>query len=183
MENIKKKLLKGNQSTDIKAVEINGEIESNPVLVCEKMKKFFVESVGEINRSIVSVNQQQRSNVSRNSSESEFKFKSVTRRSIENYLNELKNKKDVDHINPKMMTDAMPIIGSLLEQIVNESLNEGDVPGVLKTATVGPVPKIPRPKQAEDYRPVNTLEKLLEVVVKDQNGSQDTGKIIPAKLQ
>lgn len=66
--------------------------------------------------------------------------------------------------------DAWPIIGTTVCQIVNESLNE-TIPDDWKLTTVVPVPKVNRPKKAEDYRPVNmlpTLEKLLETVVKNQ---------------
>lgn len=44
----------------------------------------------------------------------------------------------------------MSITGSLLEKIVNESLNDGEVTDILKISTVGPVPKTNRPKTAED---------------------------------
>lgn len=96
---------------------------------------------------------------------------SVSRQSIEKSLSDLKNKRDVDYINPKIIIDSMSVTGHLLEQIVNESLYDGQVPDILKVSTVGPVPKKTRPKYAEDYRPINslsTLEKLLEAVVKEQ---------------
>lgn len=45
------------------------------------------------------------------------------------------------------------------------------IPDDWKVTTVVPVPKVIRPKKAEDYRPVNmlpTFEKLIETVVKNQ---------------
>ncbi len=51
----------------------------------------------------------------------------------------------------------METTGELLEQIVNESLRDGEVSSILKVSMVGPVPKISKPKLAEDFRPINSL--------------------------
>lgn len=66
--------------------------------------------------------------------------------------------------------DAWPVIEETTCHIVNQSLNES-IPEDWKTTTIVPVPKVNRPKNADDYRPVNmlpTLEKLIETVVKNQ---------------
>lgn len=86
----------------------------------------------------------------------------------------MKNKRDVNYINPKIIIDSMSITGSLLEKIVNESLNDGEVTDILKISTVGPVPKTNRPKTAEDksYSERSTDENIEdnELVSKWQSG-------------
>lgn len=54
----------------------------------------------------------------------------------------------------------MPVIGQLLQELVNESLKEGTVPDIIKMSTVRPEPKTTRPKLAEEYRPINMLSTL-----------------------
>lgn len=101
----------------------------------------------------------------------EFKFKIKSRTSIEKFLANLKDKRDTDYINPKIIIDSLEITGPILEQIVNDSLGEGDFPNIFKISTIAPAPKIVIRKKAEDYRPINTLstlDKLLEAIVKDQ---------------
>lgn len=49
-------------------------------------------------------------------------------------------------------------------EIMNESMIEG-CPDEWKLTIVVPIPKVPRPKKAEELRPINmlpTVEKLLE---------------------
>lgn len=81
-----------------------------------------------------------------------------------------KLKNDVNLINPSILLDAWPVIAEAVSHIVNQSLNES-IPEDWKVTTVVPVPKENRPRKVEDFRPVNmlpTLEKLIEIVVKNQ---------------
>lgn len=63
------------------------------------------------------------------------------------------------------------VLGEYLTNIINLSLELGEVPAILKTSVITPVPKVPRAIDGENFRPINVLpiiEKILETVVKDQ---------------
>lgn len=164
---ILKKMLKGKDQNLIKSVNIDGIDIKEPKEIAERMNVFFVESIKEINRSIpdcmvVPVNE---------TCSSTFNFKKVSWSTIEQHLSKLKNKRDVDYVSPRIVLDCMDVIGPTVLQMVNESLQDGEVPDIFKLATVCMVPKITRPKIAEEFRPINmliTLEKLLESIVKEQ---------------
>lgn len=82
----------------------------------------------------------------------------------------MSNKRDVDFISPKILIDAWPIIARTVCDIVNHSMDE-TMPENLKQTMLIPVPKVPKPKKADEYRPINmlpTIEKLIETVVKEQ---------------
>lgn len=55
---ILKQLLNGNQNTEISSVEIDGVKEITAEKIGEKLNDFFVESVEQINRSIIPLHQQ-----------------------------------------------------------------------------------------------------------------------------
>lgn len=129
---ILKQLLHGNKNAEISSVEINGVKETTAENIGEKLNEFFVESVEQINRSIIPPTHRPKTS-SQNfiGKNLDFTFTSVSRQSIEKFLSVLKNKRDVDYINPKIIIDSMAVTGHLLEQIVNESLNDGQVPDIL----------------------------------------------------
>lgn len=58
----------------------------------------------------------------------------------------MKNKRDVDFINPRVIMDSIQITGKLRQEIVNESLMHATVPDIYKLSTVRPEPKKTRPK-------------------------------------
>lgn len=163
---ILKQMLKGKTQNLIKSVNIDGLDIRESKEIAEKMNVFFVDSIKEINRSIPDG-----INSTIETCSSTFKFKTVTWSTIEHHLSTLKNKSDVDFVSPKIILDCMDVIGPTLLQLVNESLKEGEVPTIFKQTTVCMVPKVTRPKAAEEFRPINmliTLEKVLESIVKEQ---------------
>lgn len=182
---ILKEVMNGKSQQQIKSVKVDGRIVKNPEQIAEKMNSFYVESINAINRSIPT--SMPSSPLSSPSSScplcspssrttnattiTTFKFRSVSWVNIEKHLSLLNDKRDVDFVDPKIILDCMDVIGPTLLQLVNESLKYGEVPDIFKTSTVCMVPKITKPKVAEDYRPINmliTLEKLLESIVKEQ---------------
>lgn len=164
---ILKEMLNGKQQNEIKTVNINGQNVTGTKEIAERMNVFFVESIKEINHNIPACV----SSTKPTDASTTFEFKNVSWSTIEHHLSRMKNKSDVDFVKPKVILDSMEVIGPVLLQLVNESLNEGIVPEIFKLSTVCMVPKVTRANAAEEFRPINmliTLEKLLESIVKEQ---------------
>ncbi|XP_077991070.1 uncharacterized protein LOC144445406 [Glandiceps talaboti] len=76
-----------------------------------------------------------------------------------------------DHIHPKVVIDASPVISGPLAYIVNCSLATGIFPDALKFAKITPIYKKGCALDVGNYRPISilpTLSKVIESVVKDQ---------------
>lgn len=52
------------------------------------------------------------------------------------------------------------MVGDVFLQLLNESLMDGNVQNIFKISTVNPAAKIPSPKTAEEFRPINSLSTL-----------------------
>lgn len=137
--------------------------------MADKLNNFFVKMVVEINQGIRDSNMvHEQTPVT--STSTIFELENVDINYLKICLLEMKNKRDVDFISPSILLDAWPIIAETVCHIVNQSLDKS-MPDDWKVATIVPVPKVNRPKNAEDFRPVNMLpilEKLIETVVKNQ---------------
>ncbi|KAJ8975902.1 hypothetical protein NQ317_011373 [Molorchus minor] len=62
-------------------------------------------------------------------------------------------------------------IGHVILNLVNTSLQTGNIPHELKVSTIIPIPKVANTIKAEELRPINTLppiEKILELAVYNQ---------------
>lgn len=73
-----------------------------------------------------------------------------------------------DGVSPRLLKACAAELGQPLQHIFNLSLRQGKVPTQWKTSCIVPVPKKPRPKELNDYRPValtshvmKTMERLL----------------------
>jgi len=47
-----------------------------------------------------------------------------------------------------------PVFAAPLAQLLNQSMVEGAVPSQWRTAVITPIPKVPKPTQAVDYRAI-----------------------------
>jgi hypothetical protein len=124
-----------------------------------------LESVNEINLSIVQVNYNEFDNNIQENPEC-FKFKMINKSDVWKILITIKTKSGIDNINVKVMKDAFATIGDALTDIINELIVTGTVPDKLKISTVILIPKVSKTCKCEEYRPV--YEKILETVVKQQ---------------
>lgn len=80
-------------------------------------------------------------------------------------MRELKNNTDEFFINPKVLLDAVFVIGHQLFNIINQSFETGIFPEILKKSTIVPIQKKPGSILINDHRPINTLpccERLIE---------------------
>lgn len=67
--------------------------------------------------------------------------------------------------------NSLEYTGFFLKTIINDSLEMGIVPDKWKLSTVIPIQKVKNTKNAEEFRPINTLppdEKIMEKFVKNQ---------------
>lgn len=133
-----------------------------------KFNDYFINSIIEIQRDIEDVGARDEQIIAITS----FKFREVSLREtteiILSFRNEIGGKKLLTY---GVLKDAVDIIAYFYMEIINESLRTGYFPKVWKLSTVVPIPKISGTKNAEEFRPINTLpvdEKIIETAVKRQ---------------
>ena len=69
----------------------------------------------------------------------------------------------------------MELVGNILLEIINKSLETGIFPDNWKESMVTPIENVKNTNKCEEYRPINSLktfEKVLEIVVKQQLENQ-----------
>jgi hypothetical protein len=164
-----KKLMKKKDKQPDKVQFENGE-ESNEQIIAEKFNDFFISSIVKINDNIEASNVDPIESVG-SYPDHTFEFEEIDLTYIKNIVKNMKNKASSDGVSVKVIEDAMEVIGGTLVDIINESLRTGQVPETWKTSVVIPIPKVPNTKKCEEFRPINmlsNLEKILEIVVKEQ---------------
>lgn len=96
---------------------------------------------------------------------------SVTMCFLRKCIQNLPNKtSSTNGITTKLLKSAFEIIGNRLLDVINMSLEIGEVPQDWKVSTVIPIEKKPNASNCNEFRPVNMLpayEKVLELMVKD----------------
>jgi hypothetical protein len=106
-----------------------------------------------------------------------FKFKKVTCEGVLKIINDISDKTShgIDGLSPNILKKASKIIAPVLTIIINNSLEQGIFPSILKVAIVSPLykdgPKKPDPKEMNNYRPIsllNSISKVFEKVSYDQ---------------
>ena len=61
----------------------------------------------------------------------------------------------LDGIPALFLRIGAPVFAVPLAQLFNQSMVEGAVPSQWRTAVITPIPKVPKPTQAADYRPIS----------------------------
>lgn len=177
---IKNLVLRENK-VEINEVMFEGVIVEDNHEKAEKFNKYFVKSVQEINESIVNERYDE-SNVEVHNNR--FIFKYIDMYGLIGAVKMLKQKRDFNLLNPKMLLDAMPEIGDVLLNIINGSMESGVFPETWKESVVVPVEKLKNSKQCMDFRSVNMLpvyEKVIEKVIQMQLEKylEENGLLIP----
>lgn len=167
---ILKTLLNGKKECKIERMEFDGQLVEDSAEIASKYNNFVVNSIKDINSSINSDNLNNNVDVTTNYN-ARLSFTCATHAQIIGMLKEMKKKRDLHGVAPRVLLDAWPIIGDIVIDIINESLKKGIFPNVWKISTVVPIPKVDKSVKCTDFRPINmllTVEKLLETVVKEQ---------------
>ena len=108
-----------------------------------------------------------------NNISSQFSFKKVTTKEIENIIKELQSKNSTGHddISCNLLKYLLPVLSQSLTLIINQSLNTGIFPNKLKLAKLVPIFKKGDTSFPENYRPISLLpaiSKVFEKVVFNQ---------------
>lgn len=147
----------------IGSTEFNDDLE-----IASEFNKYFINSIVEINESIPFVAFEDDAVLNQNLS---FQFHGVSITDIKCCLRELKNNTDEYFLNPKVLLDAIFVIGQQLVSTINDSFSEGVFPDALKKSTIIPIQKIVGSVDISDHRPINTLpciERLIESLAYNQ---------------
>lgn len=152
----------------ISHIKCGDRIIENHDQMAEEFNNYFIDSINKINTQIEMFEYVE--NISYESA-NQFKFKGVSIRSVKNVLKELKNNTDEFYLNKTVIMDAMPLIGTVITNIINDSLTSGKFPEIIKSSVIIPVQKKSGTILINEFRPINMLpcmEKIIEKVVYGQ---------------
>jgi exonuclease III len=162
-----KKIVK-NKNVNINAIKFENQLITNKQSIANKFNDYFIDSVQEINQSIENVRDY---DLLIHNTPSRFQFKKTTVNEVWKILNTIKTKTGTDNINVKVVKDSFEVIGGILTNIINESIEKGIMPSEFKVSTVVPIQKIAKTVECSEFRPINMLpvpEKILEIIIKNQ---------------
>lgn len=116
---------------------------------------------------------------------STFTLQPVSETTITNYIMSIdSNATGTDGISREMIILSLPRTLSTLTNIVNKSLVSGVVPDQWKKALITPIPKVDKPTEPKDLRPISILpflSKLLEKAVFYQlSGYVEKHNVLPS---
>lgn len=121
-----KTLVLGKECKQITNIEINGAIERNTSAIVKHLNDFFVNSVIEINCSIIHVPYVSIISLVENA----FRFEILNLRDLMNVLKGMNNKKDISGLNTTILIDNFDLVGNEVLQIINKSLRDGLFPKI-----------------------------------------------------
>lgn len=130
--------------------------------IANEFNKYFINSIVEINDSIPPIAYTNNLLPIHNLT---FQFHCVSITDVKYCLRELKNNTDEYFLNPKVLLDAIFVIGLQLVETINDMFSRGEFPYALKKSTIVPIQKIAGSIEIGDHRPINTLpciERLIE---------------------
>lgn len=135
--------------------------------IASMFNKYFISSIKSIRDEIQSV--QYAGNIP--VINSQFKFRAISIEELKIICKGVKNKSDYNKITSRMLLDNWNLVGKIMLDIINTSLEKGVFPASWKTSMITPIEKVSKTKKCEEFRPINTLktcEKIMEQVVKEQ---------------
>lgn len=151
----------------IDKIEINDVTFNDPKTLANELNQFFVNSITELNSSIPT-----RPFTDRICNFNEWhSFELINMGQLMSILSRIKKKSGMDNVNIDVLRDSIESLGEDFLSIVNESLASGYCPVEWRKTTVVPIPKVQKPKVAEDLRPVNTIpiiDKVMQCIVREQ---------------
>lgn len=147
---------------------MNGNIIDDKYKIANELNRFFVNSINDICSSIPLETFDFQFDVQ---IANEFLLNDINIDSLFTYHKKMNNKTDANNINSAVLIDALPEIGEMIVDVINESFRTGCFPECLKKSTITPVPKVNGTVKMDEFRPINTLdciEKLFETIMVDQ---------------
>lgn len=169
MWRVLKEILNGKSKTKIQEVIFNGIKCVSNEIIAENFNNYFIESIETLNREIEIIQEDPQAEF--NIIEVNFEFTSVSIKDIQDVFKSMKSKYDYEQLSSKILLDALPYLGSTLQNIYNNSFLMGIFPSCWKNSVVVPVAKIKGAINCEHFRPINmlpTYEKGEEALAKIQ---------------
>lgn len=150
-------------------ITIRDQILSDEINIANHLNEFFVNSINEINQSIV--HEPFRLTPLERNIQPLTTFVEATSDQILRILTNIKSKSGINNVNKDVVKSSMKAIGNEITDLINESLNTGIFPEAFKTTVVTPIQKVKGTCKAEELRPINNpgvLDKVLQTIVKNQ---------------
>lgn len=164
------KQLFGQKKEDLPIDKINFEGYSGPPE--ENFNKYYSDSIRDLAESIEDKGLLQFGNDLEVQKEQLAKFQEITFSQLQKIVSSLKNKSSSDgFLSPKLLKDLFCVVGYPLLNIVNTVITSGRIPSDLKISVIVPIAKVPSPTLPEQFRPINllpTIDKIIEIVLRDQ---------------
>ena len=105
--------------------------------------------------------------INKNSRVANFEFQEVSIRDIIDTTKSLKsNACGIDEISAFFIKLSISSTAKIFAEIVNASLKSGRFPNSWKKARIRPIPKIPDPISASDFRPISLLSAFSKIIEK-----------------
>lgn len=169
-----KKLIGDKKSKSIiESIIFDEKVITDSQVIANKFNKYFIESITNIIEDIT-INKVDvyDINVEYNKYEIWNDFDEVSIEKLEKIINSLDDRKGNSYdINAIVLKCIWKCNKNIIFNIIDKSLKLGLVPKCWKISTIIPIQKTKNSKKAGDFRPINTLpviEQVLESIVKDQ---------------
>ena len=156
----------------IKSIQSDDNLSDNPEIIAEIFVKHFSSVASNIaEKSSHSFTERycpsdNFNNFLKRVPDSPFTVPNITRQSVINYLNALKNTKStgIDNINSEFLKLSIPMITDPLCDIINVSIQNGIFPDSWKISKVIPFLKKGDPTDPNNYRPISLLSCVSKIM-------------------
>ena len=156
-----------NKSDATQSISLNGVEITDKKTISNAFNRFFVNIASNLKNGLPSANKDFNSNIERQTTS--FFMGPVTKNCIINTVKSFKNKKCHPNEIPVCILKLItPIISLLLSKLINNCLEVGIYPSLLKKARVVPLHKNDSKKLLNNYRPISVLSiinKILETII------------------
>lgn len=163
------KRLMANNNNEVTEVVFDGEVKTDKTEIADCFNRFFVDSVRSINQSIPFVQYENQNTVQRHDLWSEFQ--PIELQELWSIICDIKTKSGIDDVNIDVIRDTFELCGSVILDVVNESLLSGRCPECCNETLVVPIRKVQGTVQAQEFRPINMIrmiDKILQNAVNRQ---------------
>ena len=93
-----------------------------------------------------------------------FKFRAIALLELKNICKTIRKKNDYRRISNNLILDNWDLVGNILLEIFNKSLETGIFPDNWKESMVTPIEKIKNTNKCEEYRSINSLKTFEKVL-------------------
>jgi hypothetical protein len=159
---------KGSRTESVDKINVNGQIETDPVKIATHFNNFFVNAGKNISNSVPTVMKPPEDYVVYNRDIPNLNLKNTTPEHVKKVIRSLAPKLscDVSGISTKMIKYIGDEISKPLSHIFNLSLSTGLFPTRFKQCRVIPIFKNGNRLECDNYRPISLLSSISKVLEK-----------------